>query len=254
MPSFLSGLTNAVLWPLVLLIVLAMPTSAMAKTVTVVTENYPPFTSVTPDGKVDGIATRIVRAALEQAGIAYHIRSLTWSRAYKMAVSQPDVLIYSIVRTPQREALFQWVGVLMRASDSLYRLADRDDIQVTSLNDLKRYRVGAVTGDERSLFLKGAGIQPHLVSSNAANLKKLLAGRIDLFPIGKLSLHALCKKMQVNPDRFVAVLSLNKLSVPLYMAFSKETDPQLVNSLRHALEVLKKNGTVAQIIGTYGQE
>jgi polar amino acid transport system substrate-binding protein len=35
-----------------------------------------------------------------------------WVRAYKMAQTTPNVMLFSILLNPQRENLFKWVGAL----------------------------------------------------------------------------------------------------------------------------------------------
>ncbi len=65
----------------------------------VVTELSPPHQTI-KDGKVDGVSTQIVIATLKQAELDSHIEVYPWARAYYIATSVPNMLIYNIARTP----------------------------------------------------------------------------------------------------------------------------------------------------------
>ena len=59
-------------------------------------------------GKIVGPATDIVTDTIEQAGFSYDIKMLPWSRAYKVALTQKNTLIYSLARTADCEDKFHW--------------------------------------------------------------------------------------------------------------------------------------------------
>jgi len=64
------------------------------------------------EGKIAGVATDRLVAALKRADIPYRISVYPWLRAYDMALKDPFTCVYSTNRTPEREALFSWVGPL----------------------------------------------------------------------------------------------------------------------------------------------
>ena len=74
-----------------------------AAPLTVVTEEFPPY-SYAQGGKLTGYSVEVVRAALGGAGLDYSMTIYPWARAYQIGRAQPNVLIFSIVRTPEREA------------------------------------------------------------------------------------------------------------------------------------------------------
>jgi hypothetical protein len=59
----------------------SFPDSGRATDITVVTENWPPFQEVI-NGCVDGVATQIVRAVLEEADLTASFGIYPWARAY----------------------------------------------------------------------------------------------------------------------------------------------------------------------------
>ncbi|MCG6534472.1 MAG: transporter substrate-binding domain-containing protein [Syntrophales bacterium LBB04] len=83
------------------------------------TEEYPPVTFM-KNGKVTGFVTDVVREVIARQGIPDTIRLTSWDEAYKTAVSEPNVVLFSTERTEKREKLFQWVGPVGKNSAILY--------------------------------------------------------------------------------------------------------------------------------------
>lgn len=111
-------------------LVACLPGFALADSIRVVTEEYPPFNYTDETGQIAGVSTAIVREALQRARPDYKIESNAWARSYQIALAEPGVLIYTIYRNPEREPLFKWVGAILEARDLVYRLAARTDIKV----------------------------------------------------------------------------------------------------------------------------
>lgn len=107
-------------------VILAPGICAQARELTVVTEVWEPY-NFEQKGKVVGISTEIVAATIDAAELEIApggIRILPWPRAYKMALSTPNTLIYTILRTQARESDFYWIGPLF-PSDQFYLFGRR---------------------------------------------------------------------------------------------------------------------------------
>ncbi|MFC6476827.1 hypothetical protein ACFQDN_09900 [Pseudomonas asuensis] len=93
-----------------MVLLLGMVTAqVMAEPIQVVTEESQFITL--RNGRIGGAATEVVELTLNRAGQTdYKINLYPWARAYDIATNQPNVLIYLVARTPEREALFKWVG------------------------------------------------------------------------------------------------------------------------------------------------
>ena len=99
------------------------------------TENWPPL-NFENGGKITGFTTDIVREIQRRTKIKGEIKLLPWKRAYFNALNKKNALIYSIVRNPQREGLFRWVGPIYPRRVSLFKLKSRRDIIVKNVKDL----------------------------------------------------------------------------------------------------------------------
>ena len=80
-----------------------------------------------------------------------------------------------MVRTPEREAQFQWVGPIGSRRSYMYRLDKRADIRVDAASDLTRYRNGVLAGSASANQLQALGLQNgqnlDMSQSDAVNLK-----------------------------------------------------------------------------------
>ena len=218
----------------------------------IVTEEVPPY-SFTQNGKVTGVATEIVQAVLDRLNIHGHFTSLPWARAMRIARSQPNVLIYSIVRNDERETLFKWVGQLTSDKNYLFCLAGHD-IKLNSLDEAKSYVTGTVIRDYHEDFLVkhgfGQGGNFESATGNDLNYSKLKAGRIDLWFTDAGIMAYVVRMAGDNPKTAVkAALEVEDPDgIVGNMAFGTKTDDAVVEAFRRALDSIKADGTFAKIV------
>lgn len=190
----LGALAAAVLW-------LAAPAAAADEPVRIVTEEFPPY-NLTENGRVTGFSTEVVQAVLQELDEQAPIQVMPWARAYGIALNTPNVLIYSITRTSQREALFKWVGVV--APSDWYLFARRGStVRLSRLDDAKAYQTATVNEDagEQYLVSNGFALGRNLQSSNKYefNYEKLRMGRVDLWVANDLVAHYLVRQAGQDP-------------------------------------------------------
>lgn len=210
------------------------------------TEDFPPFSMLREDGQVDGLSSDIVREMMRRAGIAYRIELLPWVRAYNRAVLEPNTCVYSTTRTEQREPQLKWIGPVVENQWVLY---GRDDgpKELRSLEAARRYRLGGYTGDAEAQYLIARGFEVDLASNDLQNLRKLLAGRIDLWATGKYLGAALIAREKATGLR--PLLTFN--SVFLYLACNQMMADGTVRLLNEHLRGMHKDGTVDKINARY---
>jgi len=226
--------------------------SAYAQTIQVITEEWAPY-NYKEKGIIKGFSTEIVKATLKQADIKYQLKLYPWARAYKMAKTNKNILIYTISRTSQREKMFKWVAPLAPMKTFLFKLKN-NRIKVKSLQDLKKHTVGLVRGDVMHEFFESKGFSAGnnilLVTKPIQNIIKLLKGRIDFMIGNEIALSYQVNKMGFQFTKFEKVLLLINDGF-YYMAFSKQTDDALVEKLKQAFEVVKRSGELKKIKQKY---
>lgn len=227
--------------------------SAGAIELHIVTEDLPPL-SYEENGVVKGYSTELLQAVLQVAEIKASIQILPWARAYQTSLVQPNTLIYSMTRLPERDALFEWIGPISPRQIFLYKLRDRKEIQVKSLPDVVAYRVGLVREMASSKeFVKVSGL-PESVFDYAptadSNMKKLWMRRIDLLVSLDWSAAFLAKSLDHKPEELEPVLMLDNQH-SYYFAMNKQSDPVLVNKLRQAFEKIQLSGKMDKLRTKY---
>ncbi|MEH6629717.1 MAG: transporter substrate-binding domain-containing protein [Halopseudomonas aestusnigri] len=225
--------------------------SSLADTVTIVTEEFPPY-NYQENSIAKGLSTEVIQAVLKEIKTEAIFKFYPWARAYKIAQQEKNYLIYSIVRIPERENKFQWVGMIAPYSTSLYKLKANSNVSVRSLSDAQNYVVGVSREDVITTYLRREGFVSFDISNHdSINIKKLLSGRIDLIAYDDASFVHIVRSMGQDLIKFEKILSLSQLSGSLYMAFNKNSDNELVNRFRTGLQAIKENGLFEEIQNKY---
>jgi ABC-type amino acid transport substrate-binding protein len=212
---------------------------------TIMTEELPPYNFLR-NGEVYGVSADILLQILEQNNVKVareEIQLLPWPRAYRMALEQPGSVLFSTARTPERESLFKWVGPITRLTIGLLARRDRH-ITLSSLADAARYTVGTVRDGAPEQLLARSGVpQSSLerIASPEKNIRKLQAGRIDLFAFNIPTTRCLMLRMGIDPDDYVSVYTLRE--VELYYAFHPDTDDGLIRALNRSMAELRRPGS-----------
>lgn len=221
-----------------------LPAHVCANQLSVVTESLPPL-SYEERGAVTGYSTEIIQAVLQEARLTAPIELMPWARAYQRALQQPNTLIYSITRTPERDAQFEWIGVLSNRQIYLYKLKSRTDIQIKTLTDAGNYKTGLVREMASAKEFMRKGQFPDNVVDYAptdeSNMKKFLMGRVDLAIFQNWSAAFLMKSQNRTMEELEPLLLLDGSS-NYYLAMSKNSDPALVKKIRKAFEKVQQSG------------
>jgi len=212
---------------------------------TILTENLPPLNYV-KDGVLVGPSVEIVREIQRRVGSHEQIEVYPWARAYKMALEDVNVVLFSMTYAKDRHDKFKWIGPLAKKRDILVAKKG-SGIEIKSLEDAKRVeRIGTLRDDTRELLLKSLGfnnLEP--VSDEQKNAKKLILGRIDLWAYKKPGLRTVCELAEVDHDEVEEVFHLR--DIELMIAFSKQTSDELVQRWRDAFNEMLADGTIMKI-------
>jgi polar amino acid transport system substrate-binding protein len=213
------------------------------------TEEYPPVTFM-KDGKVTGFITDVVRKIITRQGIPDNIRLTSWDEAYKVALSNPNVVLFSTERTEKREKLFQWVGPVGKNSAILY--AKRGSgIRINSLDEARKVAAIATTTDWfTEQYLKSKGFT-NLVSSPLpiTNVKQLMNGEVQLSVFTDITIPEIVKKAGYSMNDLEPVFTMS--NTYFYIAVSLGTPSEVVKKWQTVLDGLKADGTFERIYRSY---
>lgn len=215
------------------------------------TEQWPPY-NYEEQGQVKGFATELLRALCKEAHLQCEIRLVPWARAMAHVRREPNSLIYSTARRPDREKQFIWVGPLAPRVTWLWGRAGAEHLP-REARDLPLYRFGVVRGEAAVQDLQAHGVPPSSLAqdaSNAAVLKMLLSGWVDVVVDTELGM---AWNLRLNQQPGTEVQRLFKLSDEggFYYALNPDSDPARVHSLQAAFDKLRRSGQVDALMRPY---
>ncbi|MCX7023088.1 MAG: transporter substrate-binding domain-containing protein [Spirochaetes bacterium] len=224
--------------------------SATAQKLTILTEISGSSQFLDADGTMKGSNYEIVRAMQKRLGDRNPIEVMPWARAYNMLETGSGTMLFSTTRTPEREPLFKWVGPIQVADWSFFAQKG-SGIRINSLEDARKVKsIGTYKDDVREAFLiKNGFTNLDSATDNIQNVRKLLAGRIDLFISTNLGIGGTLLSAGARPDDVESVFVIQ--TAKLYLAFSKDIPDELVARWQTALDAMKKDGSFMKIYGRY---
>lgn len=244
-------------WPVALLVLLtplafAHDASAPLSSLAFVTEEYPPYNYLdTRTGQLQGTAVDLLEAMFEQTDTPFTRQAILyypWVRGYELVQSEPDTVLFSTTRTPNREAHFKWVGPIAR--DRVVLMAWQDGTAIPlSLDEAVRQRlsVAVIREDIGAHALQEAGYPAELLRpaiDNRSALHMLRRGRVDLWAYSDKVARWIATQEDVDSERLKAVHTLSESR--LYFAIHPATDTGLVDRLQQALDDVRAEQTVPE--------
>lgn len=214
-----------------------VPSVGLAQ-LTYLTEEWAPFNYL-ENGTPAGLSVEVLEAVWKDLGVNLtraDIGVVPLSDAFARARNTTGTVVFSIVRTPEREPLYQWAGPFTRGNFVIWAPAERK-IAITSDADLQRYRIGAVEGTIENTMLAERGYNESRVAhgKTPADLLRLLeAGEIDLWATGDLAGRYQMMQTARDPDAYEIVYTLSEMD--FYYIFSRDVPDTLVSAFAHALD------------------
>jgi polar amino acid transport system substrate-binding protein len=210
-----------------------------AQEVRFVTEIMSPF-QVNDGKRLGGFAVELVEEIKHRTGIKGRVEVYPWARAYNIALSEPNVFIFTLVKTDERLKKFNWITDYYTVTDSFYALKSRKDIVIKSMADAKKYVTCIPRDDVGEQRLEKLGFKTgslKKVSFQSQCLGMLYRDRVDLNLFNEVGIRRLSQKFDVNPDNFRRVFVVSKAVMGI--AASKNSDKKVIDKVRKALMAIK---------------
>ena len=196
-----------------------------------------------------------VDAMFREAGLEYTFNIIPWSRAQQLAQSEPNVLLFAMVRIAEREDLYEWIGSIYPAEIYLYALKGMLADPPTNLEEARQYRIGLDRSSVADVFLSNLGFKNLIHAGNPTRSPILLKrGRVDLWPMTPQEASGIIRDHELEDDALIPLIKLDEISSGTYFVVSKSTDPALVERLRGAYTRLVEDGTYAELLGQQNKQ
>ena len=221
---------------------------AAAQTLTLTTEDYPPFDIVdTQTGQFSGISTDKVLELMRRTGEKFTLNAYPWARSFQMARSDANTCVFSTTRTPEREQMFKWVGPLAKINWMIFGRAG-DKRRPKKIEDLRPYVMGTYRNDAVGEFLVAKGFKTDLANSDGDNPRKLMYERFDFWATEELHGIAMLKTQNLS-DKIIPLFPFNQEK--MYLACNLGIAQKRINRLNLALKEMERDNTAATIEKKY---
>ncbi|ODN43268.1 substrate-binding periplasmic protein [Piscirickettsia litoralis] len=230
------------------LLILMMFTTATAfsavEKVTLSTGEWKPFVSQTLTG--NGSAAKIVTDAFAAVGIGVEYKWYPWKRAYKIALDGKSDGSFPWSKVAKREKDFAYSNPIIISKTVFYHLKSKP-FTWSSYDDLKGKIVGGSLGysygTQFEAEVKKKLFKYQVAKTDIINLKKLLKGRIDVFPCSIEVCDGLIKqlgseaadKLTYNKEKPLA-----ESSYYLIVAKKLKKHKEIINKFNEGLKLIGK--------------
>ncbi len=235
------------------------------ETIHLATGEWPPL--VSKHLKNYGSASHIISLAFESQDIKVNYHFFPWKRTYDQAKRGVYEGTFLWKKLNQRKKDFYYTDPISEAVYYFFHLKEYQ-FDWNNIGDLKNIPIGGTLNYLYSTDMDNAEKQGQIsinrVSDDLINFKKILTGRIKLFPINIDVGHYMLKK-NFTPNEIKQFTYHPKIidSQPYHVLISKTLPPEraqhLTNSFNLGLKKIKEDGTYDRIMkayktGEYGKE
>lgn len=210
----------------------------------IVGAHRPPYV-IESNGLGTGPAIELLQILARSIGVDPAVRIVPFQRAL-LALEQGNTLYPALLRTPQREKRFIWIGEVY--ADRAVFFTRRDRMPVGSLTDaLELPRVSVMRGSELQGMLESFGLENfETTNSEIDNARLLQAGRIDGWFALRAVGRATWAQLKFDPAELQASEAFATL--PFWIAASSDLPPQTVASLRAIYRATRADGRYRRIV------
>ncbi|POZ60030.1 substrate-binding periplasmic protein [Chromobacterium alticapitis] len=209
--------------------------------------DYPPFV-MKVDGGERGIALEAVDKVLARAGMRGQLVMLPWKRAQLQAQGEEYACLLPLTRSPKREALYRWIGLLDNSDQTLFVLAGKPS-RIHSLEDLKGKRVVALLGSSMSDWLRMHQVEFAELPTTEDAYRELSLGVADAWAVHAPVARYLVKQQGRNAVPIQPALRLQETH--LYLACSKRMPEAVAQRLSEAFKQVRESGELERITARY---
>ncbi|MGY5453078.1 substrate-binding periplasmic protein [Agarivorans sp. MS3-6] len=215
-------------------------------------------TSYLENGEQTGILVDVINQAFTRAGYTVDIKLMPWARCLKSAQEGTVDGIFSLYLTDERQKYLTYTSeVLITQIQALFVSIDSTITYDGDLQQLADNSIGIINATSYGPRLDAALEQGLFktvdeAQSSKSNLRKLLAGRVDLIPSYRHVVFSTAKTL--GAAHRIKQLSPPIEAIPSYLAFTKKRDFSIViREYNKALAAMKQDGSYDMIFEKYLQ-
>lgn len=215
---------------------------------------WPPF--IDPQNPKEGLSLEIARAAYKTQGYKVEHAYKPWARAITLLKRGEIDIIVNTWMTEERKTFLMYSDTYTANEIKFIKLAT-DPFEFNGLESLKGKRIGTVRGygygDD---FTNSKNFERQEVANLHINIKKLIAGRIDLTLEDEIVARVLIAQQDIHLLEKLAFTknALSKKDMYVTSGLANPHHKEYIEAFNKGLKVIKSNGTYAKIMQQYGIE
>ncbi len=211
--------------------------------------DFPPFESLSADGKVEGIEIEIMELICQELGVELEIKQMDFDSVLPgVQTGKFNVGVSGISVTPEREKNTLFTVPYCLAAQAIVVTTGSP---ITSKADLAGKTVSVQTGTTAEEFCMKNGYTVKAFAANADAETALTVGKVDAWVIDDLTAAEMVAAYnEEHPDAPLVILEEAMTTEPYAFAFAQGND-ELVAKINEILNKLLADGTIAEIFEKY---
>jgi len=239
---------------LLLLIATACLAAPAVAELRLITAELPPYTFQVPPATVaefpgpgQGLVHEVVAEMARRVGQSATIEYMPWARAQQIAMTEPNIGILSLTRSPEREDKYRWLAKIV--SDDLV-LVGGQGVDASSLDKVKDRPTGVLLRSGAEALLRDKGFtRIEAAPEEWLNAKKMKERRIDAWLAPRLMVIYATQEVQGD----LATLNIGEIvrGSDIYLAASKNLPDAEAAKWEKAFESMQADGSYQRIVQKY---
>ncbi|MBB2487402.1 transporter substrate-binding domain-containing protein [Mitsuaria sp. WAJ17] len=215
--------------------------------------SLPPL-SFEEGGRVHGLFVDLFREMAAQLGLPGWVEIQPFLRLQQATMLGPGVVAFPLVRLPEREDMYLWIGPVLRRRVMLYRLAQRSELEFRGWSRLGSAQVvvNKGTATHRKLLeefhVSPAQLQVSVNYTTA--LRMLVAGRAEFLAMNELAAAWAVRQLGLGTEVLKPLQELDGEGA--YWFGVVPGARALAQQLQDALEQLRRQGRLDALRRQYG--
>ena len=225
---------------------------AQEPAIPLVTGEWPPYAGEKLEG--GGFAVAVVKAVFAEMGRRSQLKFYPWKRCEAYVQQGIAWATFPYAITPEREAHYLFSDPLFEGKDVWFYYGEKmQSVDYEELTDLRPYTIGGASGYWYSELFREAGLTIDKTSNDVVGLRKLQAGRIDLFPMNELAgVWLINSYFPAQRHRFgILKKPLRHLQNALMVSKNYPNSRELLQEFNGALQRVRAKGIDRQLLEKY---
>lgn len=214
------------------------------KLVIATSPDFPPFESLSSDGKVEGIEIDVLEMICKELGVSLEIQQMDFDSVLPgVQANKYDMGVSGISVTEKRQKNVLFTEPYCLAAQAIVVV---EGSPITCKADLEGKKVSVQTGTTAETYCMESGYSVSAFAANNDAESAVVQGKVDAWVIDDLTAAEMVKAYNAENDVKLVVLSEPMTTEPyaLAMAFGSEDTVAKINEI---LNKLLSDGTIASV-------